>query len=345
MARKDKYSTDITRASATFIPASVPESHAALIRASLSTSSWNKHLSAIHCFNDFRKMHKINSPLQNTDICNFINFVLNTKKLRHSTAKSYVSSLEFYLKLQNLDSSCCNDLLVKSMLKGAENLELYNEITKNCRRAMSFPLLKILSHCIASKSWPELDKQCFWTAFTVAFYGSFRFGELVSESAKSYNKKETLLWSDVVFGNDFAVIHIKISKNKIKKGEYIDLFLQKDNHYCPVKALLRLKKLTDTTHNTPVFRLTNGELLTSSRINTTLYELLLPVIGETAKLITGHSFRAALASALATRPDIASSEEVQAWGRWSSNSFLLYTRLKLNQKRIIFNKIVSVLKN
>jgi hypothetical protein len=231
------------------------------------------------------------------------------------------------------------------MLKGAQNLELYSDITKNCRRAMTFPLLKILSHCIAAKHWSEIDKQCYWTAFTVAFYGSFRFGELVSESVKSYNKNETLLWSDINFGTDFAVIHIKITKNKTKNGEFIDLFTQKDSHYCPVKALIRLKKLTQATLNTPVFQLSNGTLITPSCKNKTLHELLLPVIGESATLISGHSFRAALASALAARPDIASSTDVQAWGRWSSNSFQLYTRLKLNQKRVIFKKIILVLTN
>jgi hypothetical protein len=290
MARKNKYSPEATRASEAFIPANISSTHAALIRASLSTQSWNKHLSALHCFSEFKRTHKTNSPLKNTDICDFINFILKTKGLKSSTAKSYISSLAFYLNLRKLDSSCCNDLLVKSMLKGAQNLELYSDITKNCRRAMTFPLLKILSHCIAAKHWSEIDKQCFWTAFTVAFYGSFRFGELVSESVKSYNKNETLLWSDINFGTDFAVIHIKITKNKAKHGEFIDLFTQKDSHYCPVKALIRLKKLTQASLNTPVFQLNNGTLITPSCINKILHKLLLPVIGESATLISGHSF-------------------------------------------------------
>jgi hypothetical protein len=81
---------------------------------------------------------------------------------------------------------------------------------------MTLPLLKILSHRIASESWPELNKQCFWTAFTVAFYGSFRFSELVSQSGKNYNSKETLLWSDIQFGKDFVVIHKK-QKQKIQR--------------------------------------------------------------------------------------------------------------------------------
>jgi integrase len=253
--------------------------------------------------------------------------------------------MAFYLKLRKLDSSGCQDFLVKQTLKGAENLEFYKSFSSSCRKVMSFPLLKILSHSIATQSWPECDKQCFWTAYAVAFYGSFRFGELVSESENSFNERDTLLWSDITFGNDFVVIHVKIAKNRKKDGEYIDLFLQPDNHYCPVKALMRLKKLTAPCKNDPVFKLKNGTFLTTTTINNTLHKLLTPFLGEAAKSISGHSFRAALASALASRPDLATSDDVRNWGRWSSSSFLLYTRLKLNQKRVIFNKVISVLKN
>jgi hypothetical protein len=61
-------------------------------------------------------------------------------------------------------------------------------------------------------------------------------------------------------------------------------------------------------------------------------------------MITGHSFRAALPSALASCPDIASQDDIRQWGRWTSDSYLLYTRLKIRQKKLIFAKIVSALK-
>jgi hypothetical protein len=320
--------------------------HKALLRASLSTNSWNKHLSALHCFHEFQHtLHSTHTfPLSEKVTGDFIIFALYTKHLKHSTVAAYVNSLIYYQKLRNLDTSGCTSLLVKSLLQGAKNLNLYKEITASCRKAMTLPLLKILSHRIASESWPELNKQCFWTAFSVAFYGSFRFGELVSQSGRNYNSKETLLWSDIQFGKDFVVIHLKITKTKNPKGEYIDLFLQEDNVYCPVKALLRLKKLAKAQHNTPVFTLDDGSFLTPSLVNSTLLQLLTPAIGSSAKHITGHSFRAGLPSALASCPNLASSDDIRAWGRWSSDSYQLYVRLKSNQKRVIFNKIVSVLK-
>jgi hypothetical protein len=346
-SRRDKYSMENSRASSIFVPDDMDHKHAALLKASLSTSSWNKHLSALHCFQEFQHNtgKKYSFPLDNKSICDFIVYAVEKRKLKHSTVNSYLSSLTFYHRLRNMNSESCSNFLAKSMVRGAKNLELYSSICKDCRKVMTLPLLKLLSHKIATESWPERDRQSFWTAFTVAFYGSFRFGELLSQNGRILNKKETLLWSDITFGKDYVVIHIKVTKTKSKDGEYVDLFLQEDNKYCPVKALKHLKSMSQhCTPDTPVFTLENGCLLTPARINTALQLLLTPVIGDSARMITGHSFRAALPSALASQPEIASSEDIRIWGRWNSNSYALYTRLKLNQKREIFNKIISVLK-
>jgi hypothetical protein len=344
--KRNKYSIESTRASSIYIPDSIEHKHAALLKASLSTSSWNKHLSALHCFQEFQHYtgRQYSFPLDNKSVCDFVLFAVEKRKLKHSTVNAYLSSLAFYHRLRDLNSESCSNFLAKSMVKGAKNLELYSAICKDCRKVMTLPLLKLLSHKIATESWSDIDKQSFWTAFTVAFYGSFRFGEILSQNGRILNKKETLLWSDIKFGKDYVVIHIKITKTKSRDGEYVDLFLQEDNKYCPVKALKRLKSMIQhCTPETPVFKLDNGSLLTPARVNTTLQQLLTPVIGHAAKLITGHSFRAALPSALASQPDVASSEDIRIWGRWNSNSYALYTRLKLNQKREIYKKIISVL--
>jgi len=71
--------------------------------------------------------------------------------------------------------------------------------------------------------------------------------------------------------------------------------------------------------------------------------LLRPVIENAADLISGHSFRAGVASAMANDPEAAKDRDIKSWGRWSSESYLLYTRLKLKQKKALFNKIKSVL--
>jgi hypothetical protein len=73
-------------------------------------------------------------------------------------------------------------------------------------------------------------------------------------------------------------------------------------------------------------------------------QLLKPHLGDDAQHYSGHSFRAALPSALTSCPEILSDESIKSWGRWSGDSFKLYTRLKLKQRKFIFEKIVESLK-
>jgi len=95
--------------------------------------------------------------------------------------------------------------------------------------------------------------------------------------------------------------------------------------------------------NSPVFMFANGKMLTQKILNSLIKQLLVPIFGDAAMSISGHSFRAGIASALASDPSVAMDRDIKYWGRWSSDSYLLYTKLKLNQKKILFGKIKSVL--
>ena len=178
---------------------------------------------------------------------------------------------------------------------------------------------------------------------TVAFFGSFRFGEILCSSPSKFVEDESLLWKDIIFNEDSVLIKIKIPKSRNGKGEFVDLFTIPNCTFCPVLALKRLFSLKARNPLSPVFEFTSSLLLTSGSLNTSLVKLLQPVIGDSALLISGHSFRVALPSVLANRPDLASDEDIKRWGRWSSASFQLYTRLTPLQRRIIFSKIVSAI--
>ena len=282
-------------------------------------------------------------PPSKVNIRDFVTWAVTVKKLKPSTVGSYISSLSFILKINDFDCSCCSDSVTKLLIKGAENLSFYKELSSNQRKVMTLPLLNILGHQIANSGWKSDSQQVFWTAVVVAFFGSFRFGEILCPSENSFNSKECLLWEDISFTNDSVTIHIKIPKSRNLKSEFIDLFKINGKSYCPVSALTKLKRDQNPSLKSPVFKFCSGSLLTSQSLNSSLRELLLPVIGASATHISGHSFRAALPSALANRPDLASDEDIKNWGRWSGASFRLYTILKPQQKRIIFSKIISSL--
>jgi hypothetical protein len=283
-------------------------------------------------------------PLPIETISDFVNYAASEKNLKNTTIKSYLHSIAFYQNLQGLDSSNINSFLPNLLLKGVQNLQFYKNISGNIRRAMTYPVLKILCHQIASSEWSKDSKCVFWTALTVAFFGSFRFGELLSSHKNCFNENETLLWEDIKFSNDSVTIHVKIPKSKKSSGEYIDLFEFPDKRFCPVKALKNLFNVAKfNSPKSPVFAFENGNCLTITTVNNTLHSLLSPLLGKRAVEFSAHSFRAALPSALASCPDLVSDEQIKSWGRWSSDSFRLYTRLKVQQKRYIFGKIVSAI--
>jgi hypothetical protein len=344
---RNKYSTLQSHITGNFVPKNLEPSVMGLICASNSLASWKKHAAALNCFKKFLSVKNLQCewPISAKILEQFIVFSSQTQKLKHDTIKSYLSSLNFYQKLRGLEPE--KSFISTVMLKGIKNLEFYQDLIKPARKAMTMPVLKLLSHAIATSDWSKTCKQVYWTAFSVAFFGSFRFGELLSTTATSFNISETLMWRDVVFEEDAAILHVKIPKSKNEKGEFIELFEISDNRYCPVSALKRLKAISKFScdPNSPVFRFDDGTMLSSYFLNKTLVSLLTPVLGETAKMFSGHSFRAGVPSALANSPEIASDSEIMLWGRWSSRSYKLYMRLNSKQKRHIYKKLLMAINN
>jgi hypothetical protein len=327
----------------------MPNSAKQLINASIATSSWKKHLAARKSFENFEIFQgkKSDWPLADTHICEYISWAILKKGLRASTVKSYISSLTFLHKLHGLDSSGCESFLTNTALQGAVNLEFYSNMTRNVRKVMTLPLLKILGHQLATSELSKFDRQIFWSACLLAFFGSLRFSEILPPADKNFHAKEIFLWKDIAFKEDSVILKIKIPKSRTPQGEIVDLFEIRNSSVCPVKALLNLKsKLGQSFNpNAPVFTFEDSSYLTLPVLNSLLLKLLHPVIGEEARAVTAHSFRAALPSALANSPEIASEADIRLWGRWNSSAYKKYTRLKPRQKRVIFSKILASLEN
>ena len=294
----------------------------------MSTNTWKKHACAQKCLEEFNTFCKKNKDelLSKENIPDFIEFCYKKKDLKSSTIRSYISSISLILKLRDADFSFCSSYLVNNLLKGIENLEFYKNISKGTRKVMTLPLLKLIGHQIAISDWKEDSKQVFWTAILVAFFGSIRLGEILGKNEHEFNPNETFLWDDVSFREDDSVlIKLKIVKNRTVQGEFIDLFPFKDKECCPVIALKRLFELKTAKKRIgmPVFTFNNGTILTSSTVNSTLPKLIAPHLGEkAASEYKGHSLRAGIPSAIASRPDVARKSDVKMWGRWSSDSYL-----------------------
>lgn len=345
----NKYSTLVSQHNDFFIPQHLSQNSKSILAASLSQNTWKKHNCALKCWNEFKTSKHLGdfTSINSESVQKFIVYCFERKNLKSKTIRSYISSISLFLKLREKDYSFCSSFMVSSLLRGIENLEFYRNVHKGTRKVMTLPLLKLIGHQIANAKWTNDSKQVFWTALTVAFFGSLRLGEILSYNELNFNKFETLLWEDVNFRSDGSLLlKIKISKNRKIHGECVDLFPFEDERCCPVKALKKLFLMRNQVDRTgkPVFMFQNGKLLTPGIVNTTLPNLIAPHLGgQAASEYRGHSLRAGIPSAIASRPEIANDQKIKMWGRWSSESYLLYTRLKLSQKRELWNSICKAL--
>ena len=318
-----------------------------LLEAAFCQATWRKHEAAFNCFKKFEDstLSHTHWPIPINVLYSFTTWACNIKKLKSSTVESYLSSLKTIHSLRLLDCAAFDNFVLKSILRGKENLEIYSLEGKPSRKVMNLHTLKLLGHEIAISNWEENSKQTVWSAFTLAFFGSFRMGEILSQSESSFSPSDTLLWEDVKFiSSSHVLIHIKTPKSRLPLGEFVDIFSFPGHGVCPVSALSALKEsLVSPSPTSPVFQFRTGLLLTRRTVNSMIPQLLHKHLGQAASELSGHSFRAGIPAVLACHPDVASSSDIMGWGRWKSEAYLSYTRLKHEQKRKTFQKIANIL--
>ena len=224
-------------------------------------------------------------------------------------------------------------------------MEIYADQVKGTQKVMSLPLLKILGNEMAKTTWDENSKQVVWSALTLAFFGSFRMGEILSQQENSFSPKDTLLWSNLKFlDQNHILVHVKTPKSRLPQGEFINIFTFEGHNVCPVRALMALRDTYPAAdQDSPVFRFSNGSFLTKTRVNSMLPQLLSPHLGPVSCKISGHSFRAAIPAVLARHPDVANSSDIMGWGRWRSSAFLGYQIFKRKQRRWVFDVLSDIL--
>jgi len=321
------------------------------MNVSLAKSTWQKYSSALNAFACFEAdSRKVSSWPLPIHVCrSFVIWCYRVRKLASSTIKSYLSGLKC---VHNLKGFACDyiteDFVINRLVKGCERVAM-NIPSRNTRRVVTFPLLTNIGTRIAKSDWDPLTKQVFWAASTTAFFGSLRLGEILASSETNHSALSDLTWADVKASSNVSIL-LRIKQPKSgEKAEFVDLFRFDGYNCCPVLALqnLRKKQLAAGVYDPdlPVFRFGDNTNLTMSRFNESLRLLLSDICVQGESSITCHSFRAGIPSTLSLFPDLASSDLIKGWGRWASDCYLRYTRLKLPQKTNIFEKISWALKS
>ena len=323
-----------------------------LLLYSASKATWAKHCSAWKLYDEFCQFYnvKFELPVSIGYARAFATWAVSRRKLKNTTVKSYLSSLNVAHTLSGSFSSNLNsDPCVKLAMRGAENIANVNGTCKTDRLPMNIHLLNILRHRISELPWSPFSKQIFWTACTLCFFTSCRMGELVPSQERNFDASTTLLWDNVrEINNTKFIMFVPYSKTTGFKGKIVDIFEIKGDKNCPAAALRKLRKLvrekTDFKSNVPVFSFHSGKNLTKKQINSWLGSLLEDFVDSNHK-ITGHSFRAGIPSTLACFPDEFPNNVIKTWGMWESNSYKLYIKHEREGKRALFEKIVKCLYN
>jgi hypothetical protein len=325
------------------------------VSQSISLHTWARYESAWHSFVRFCEFENIAIvwPIPLKLIRLYVLWADGEAGLSASTIKAYLSALSQLQSLTGLGKGeFVSDSWIKILLKGKENAKVYEFAKVSKRKPVTFEILQLIGHQIMSSNWPEYTKNMIWSLSLVAFWGSFRIGELLTSSQNQFDNCTNLTWNDILFKQDGSVvIRIKSPKNAIFPGHFVDLFpCSQDIAYCPIYYLKNLKlsqaKLGIHLQSFSPFILQDGSLFASNQFIHVISDLLEPlgVLNET-DVITGHSFRFGIPSTLAALRDPELSSDVSIWGRWTSSAYQSYVKLVTDQKRKIFERISHYLFN
>ena len=241
--------------------------------------------------------------------------------------------------------------LTKTLLKGHENLsrDPVEAVAKATHRPVSIPLLRLLGHGL-SKHWrgSEEDKQTFWTICMVAFWGSFRAGELLTDNVTTFSPKSDVLGSDVLnmSENSFA-LWIRDPKVSKEYGDVVEFWQTPQfpdlDPWISFSKYIKWRKSRSFPDSWPLFLRSDGMSFSHAYFDTCLKDMLSHYsleleIGKNKW--TSHSFRSGLPTVLQTAGF--KKKEIKSWGRWSSRAFLLYLR-DINKRFEVQRKLLSKL--
>ena len=293
-----------------------------MISASLADNTVKSYATAVSKFDMFRSQYNLSNswPPMIDDLINFIAY-LSTQGYKSSTARSYVAGISFYIRINNWPDPS-ESFVVRKMLKGFQRISPIKDTRApvTLKMLLSFPLsLKN----VTSSSYEAL---LFSTAFSVAFFGFLRVGEMVADS-KTSDTSRIILISDVAILSGNISITLRFSKtDQLGKSVTLVFYPCEQKQICPVSLIKRYMQVRPKIQG-PLFCHYSGEPLTRYQFATILQKVIRFSGFDTLSTVKCHSFRIGAAT-LASSQNV-SDALIKEMGRWSeqSSSYKRYIRL------------------
>lgn len=212
--------------------------------------------------------------------------------------------------------------IVQKMLEGLSKLN-----PKKDRRLPITPsVLRTLLHRLPFVCKSLYESKLFSAAFSLAFHGFLRVGEITATSADLTSRVLSL--DDVKISSDKSHLRITIRSSKTdQRGQGVTLQIAATHDaICPVQALLEYLHVrpVDIKRPGPLFCHINGQPLTRYQFSAVLKKALAALGGDYSRY-QSHSFRIGAATAAAAMG--VSVDDIKRAGRWSSDAFKTYIRL------------------
>eukprot|EP00079_Xenopus_tropicalis_P035206 XP_017948977.1 PREDICTED: micronuclear linker histone polyprotein-like [Xenopus tropicalis] len=226
-----------------------------------------------------------------------------------------MAGLAFLFKLSGVED-LTKEFIIRQAIKGFKR----GKVSRDARRPISFDLLGKLQARLTQVCFSDFEARLFQTAFTLAFFGAFRVGELTS---KSKTVPGGLTITDTQVDNERAVIRLRRSKTDTwGKGAVITLYRLDGGVVCPIGCLQRYMEVRPNS-GTSLLIHENGSPLTRFQFGKVL-RIVLQDVGEKPNDFGTHSFRIGAATE-AARLGLG-DDMVKKIGRWESRRFQSYVR-------------------
>ena len=317
----------------------IPEDEAELLsnfaNASLARNTWKQYSSALRGFLKFHEAADIvpSFPPLTSTMLRFVAYCLR-KRLKSATIRSYISGIK---KMCLTITGTLPELLspyLNAVLLGAQKLD--GRVGQKV--AVDTNILNSIYLGLRHQKGSKFMKTMVWAVSLLLYWSSCRGGEVLGLHRNDYDPLTTLLFRNVEISsftdqyNTVEIIRLTLESPKESRTNNpvrVEVFSLPDSHLCPIKAYKKFLKLVPSEEqisDLPVFRWQSGEVFTRQDFNKSLRKTLEPSVDYSGGRLTAHSFRAGRAAAMAAAGF--SEEEIKSVGRWRSDSFLHYVKLR-----------------
>ncbi|XP_054832315.1 integrase/recombinase xerD homolog [Eublepharis macularius] len=235
-----------------------------------------------------------------------------------STMRGDLAAISFFSKALGFEDPC-DCFAARRAVEGWRRLA---PPPPDKRRPITLPILREITLRTKDICWSEFEAILFRAAFSLAFFGALRVGELVCASREDTSGR-ALQVGDVSWGRGGLTINIRRSKtDQLGRGASIFLRPAAIAAVCPVRALEEYLALRPSG---PAPLLVHADCSPVSRFQfAAVLRACLAAAGLPQTEFGTHSFRIGAATS-ASEWGLASSQ-IQAIGRWRSSAYRTYVR-------------------